>query len=298
MVVMNERPTVIAPTRLYLPSAAAGRFIKMFISRDTRRSHFTGEQQLNRFPANSYCAITWFIEGSVRLVRCAGKDVDEPLAQCVVNGCLSSPATSRCGGTHAFMAVFHPDAFHALFGIDLSSLQNRFADARQALPEDGRELVEAVLRATTDAARQELVERFVEKRAGSLNLPQWSLVRRLGNRITLAVASAMFGVGPRQLQRVALRQVGVNFQTLLRLARAERSYLTGLRQVTAGKPVDWAEHALASDYADQSHMGRDCKANTGRTPAQLARDVRTEEADWIYRLEVPLDEDSTPTRSA
>jgi hypothetical protein len=45
-------------------------------------------------------------------------------------------------------------------------------------------------------------------------------------------------------------------------------------------------------------MGRECKAHTGRTPAQLARDVLTEEADWIYRLEVPLDEDSTPTRPA
>jgi AraC-like DNA-binding protein len=285
-------------TRLYLPQGAAVRFVKMFISRDTRHSHFTGEQQLNRFPANSYCAITWFIAGSVRLVHCAGKDVDEPLAQCVINGCLSFPATSRCGGTHAFMAVFHPDAFHALFGIDLSSLQNRFADARQTLSEEGRELVEAVFAAPTDTSRQELVERFIAERAASISLPQWGLVRRLGNRITLAVASAMFGVGPRQLQRFALRQVGVNFQTWLRLVRGERSYLAGLRQHLAGKPVDWAGHALANDYADQSHMGRDCKASTGRTPARLARDVLTEEADWIYRLEVPLDEDSTPTRPA
>lgn len=288
----------MAPTRLYLPSGAAARFVKMFISRDTRHSHPSGEQQLNRFPANSYCAITWFIEGDVRLVRCAGKDVDEPLAQCVVNGCLSFPAASRCGGTHAYMAVFHPDAFHALFGIDLSSLQNRFADASDILPDDGRRLVEAVFDARADASRQELVERFIEARAASLVLPQWNFVRRIGNRLTLAMASAMFGVGPRQLQRFALRQVGVNFQTMLRLIRGERSLLTGLRQQLAGKPVDWAEHALASDYADQSHMVRDCKASTGRTPARLARDVLTEEADWIYRLEVPLDEDSTPTRPA
>lgn len=295
---MNERLPGTATVRLSMPSGAAARFVKIFIARDTRHSHLTGDGQLNRFPANPYCAITWFIEGSVRLIHCAGKDVDEPLAQCIVNGCLSHPATSRCGPTHAFMAVFHPDAFHALFGIDLSSLRDRFADARQALPEDGRELVEAVFRAPSDAARQELVERFVEERAGSLSMPQWSFVRRLGNRLTLSIASAMFGVGPRQLQRFVLRQVGVNFQTLTRLVRGERSYLAGLRQQLAGKPVDWAEHALASDYADQSHMGRECKAHTGRTPAQLARDVLTEEADWIYRLEIPFDEDSIPTRSA
>src|SRR5437868_3746903 len=142
---MNAKPSGVAPTRLYLPRGAAARFIKMFIARDTRQRRVTGEPQLNRFPANSYCALTWFLEGAVRLVHCGGKDVDEPMAQCVVNGCLSLPAASR-----------------------------------------------------------------------------------------------------------------------------------------------WAGHALATQYADQSQMGRDCKASTGRTPARLARDVLIEEADWIYRLELPL----------
>jgi hypothetical protein len=53
-------------------------------------------------------------------------------------------------------------------------------------------------------------------------------------------------------------------------------------------------------------MARDCKAQTGRTPSQLARDAACEEADWIYRLEFSdafTDEfksgdDPPPTRSA
>jgi AraC-like DNA-binding protein len=122
-------------------------------------------------------------------------------------------------------------------------------------------------------------------------------MRRQGNRLSLAMASAVMGVGPRQLQRVLLRQTGLNFQTLQRLGRSERSFLAGLRNHLSGKRTDWAGHALDTDYADQSHMARDCKANTGRTPAQLARDVLTEEADWFYRLESHLDEDSSPTRS-
>jgi AraC-like DNA-binding protein len=300
MVTMSERPSGTLPTtRLYLPSAGAAGFVRMFASRDTRHCKLTGNGLLNRFPAAAYCVLTWFLEGSARLVSCGGAEVDELQAGCTLCGCHTFPFASRnCGDTHAFMAAFYPDAFHALFGIELAPLQNRFVDARTVLPAHGRDLVDAVFAATSDGERQQLVEQYVVAHAGSTRLPPWTRMRRLGNRLSLAMASAMMGVGPRQLQRLALRQAGANFQTLLRLGRGERSFLAGLHQHRAGKQVDWAEHALAADYADQSHMARDCKANTGRTPAQLARDVLTEEADWIYRLELPLDEDNTPTRSA
>jgi hypothetical protein len=36
-------------------------------------------------------------------------------------------------------------------------------------------------------------------------------------------------------------------------------------------------------------MARECKAQTGRSPTQLVRDVEREEADWIYRLEFSED---------
>jgi AraC-like DNA-binding protein len=119
----------------------------------------------------------------------------------------------------------------------------------------------------------------------------------MGSRITLGMASAMLGIGPRQLQRLALREAGANLQTLMRLRRGERSFLRAQRMVGNGEPLALADHALACDYADQSHMARECKAQTGRTPAQLARDVLHEEADWIYRLEFADDDDTPPTRS-
>jgi hypothetical protein len=49
-------------------------------------------------------------------------------------------------------------------------------------------------------------------------------------------------------------------------------------------------------------MARECKAQTGRTPAQLVRDVMHEEADWVYRLEFANEfteeEDPPSARSA
>jgi AraC-like DNA-binding protein len=297
---MRDQPSCPSPTtRIDLPIAAAASFVRAFITRDSRHCDLRGDQELNRFPASSYCVITWFLDGSVDLVSCAGQQHHTRLARCAVSGCQTQPFTSRNRGeVRGFIAMFYPDAFHALFGIDLASLKNRFADARQILPPHGLELVEAVFQARSDSERRQLVERFILRHTQSVTIPAWTRMRRMGNRMTLKMASAILGIGPRQLQRVALREAGLNLQTLARLLRGERSYLSAQRLHLSGKQLDWADHAIASDFADQSHMARECKAQTGRTPAQLARDVQCEEADWIYRLEFPTDEDCPTTRSA
>jgi AraC-like DNA-binding protein len=297
---MRDLPSSRSPlTRVGLPSAAAGALVRAFIRRDTRGCHLAGEQLLNRFPASLHCAITWLLEGDADQVSCGGQPQHARLPRCAIAGCHTHPVTTRsCGDVHAFMAVFYPDAFHALFGIDLAQLQNRSVDARQVLPPHGVELIDAVFLAGSDDERECLVERFVLAHGPPATMTRWMRIRRTGNRITLKIASAMLGVGPRQLQRLALREAGVNLQTLIRLSRGERGFLSAQRQQMSGKPVSWADHAIASQYADQSHMARECKAQTGRTPAQLARDVQSEEADWIYRLEFPYDEDSSSSRSA
>ena len=177
-------------------------------------------------------------------------------------------------------------------------MRPRFVDARDVLPAHALALIESVFAASTDEERRRCIEAWVALRARAAVLPAWTRLRRLGGRLSLGLASAMLGVGPRQLQRGALREAGANLQTTLRLWRGERSLLRAQRQYLAGRRVAMAEHALASDYADQSHMVRECRAQTGRTPLQLARDVQLEEADWIYRLELPLEEDTPPTRPA
>jgi AraC-like DNA-binding protein len=278
-------------------------FVRGFILRDTRGCALQGDQLLNRFPASAHCVMTWFLEGGAELLSKAGGQQGQLMSGCVVSGCQTHPVVSRNrGDTHAFMAMFYPDAFQALFGIDLAPLQNRFVPAGELLPARGRELVDAVFAATSGAARQALVERCVMEHARHHKLPAWLRIRRMGKRITLGMAASVFGIGPRQLQRLALREGGANLQTLNRLRRGERSFLTAQRRHLAGQPLDWAGHALDCDYADQSHMARECKAQTGRTPAQLVRDVMHEEADWVYRLEFANEfteeEDPPSARSA
>jgi AraC-like DNA-binding protein len=292
MTIMNASSPLRSPvTRLYQPAVEVSPFVRAFIMRDTRACALEGEQLLNRFPASAHCVLTWFLEGEAELLSNAGGQQGMVLSGCVVSGCQTQPLVTRNrGDTHGFIAMFYPDAFQTLFGVDLALLQDRFLPAHEVLPARGRELVDAVFAAASNDERQALVERCVAEHAQHHTLPAWLRIRRMGSRITLGMASAMLGIGPRQLQRLAPREAGARLQTLIRLRRGERSYLTAQRRYLAGQPLDWAEHALECDYADQSHMARECKAQTGRTPARLARDVLREEADWVYRLEFSDDE--------
>jgi AraC-like DNA-binding protein len=297
--VMNAPSSPRSPvTRLYQPAVGVSPFVRAFILRDTRGSALRGDQLLNRFPASPHCLLIWFLDGEVELLHDAGGQRGTLISGCVASGCHTEPALSRSRGeVRTFMAMFYPDAFHALFGVDLALLQNRSLPVRDVLPPRALELVAAVEAATSETARQAVVERFVMEHARHHRLPAWARIRRMGSGITLGMASAMLGIGPRQLQRLALREAGARLQTLVRLRRGERSFLRAQRMVGKGEPLAMADHALACDYADQSHMARECKAQTGRTPAQLARDVLHEEADWIYRLEFADDEDTPPARS-
>jgi AraC-like DNA-binding protein len=191
------------------------------------------------------------------------------------------------------MVVFYPDAFAALFDVDLAALQNRFIPARDILPPRMLELVDSVFAAQCDAERQSNVERYIEEYGQVRQLPAWLRVRRMGSRITLAIATRILGIGARQMQRLAVRKVGTSLQTLIRLKRGEQSFLSAQRRYLTGDRPALAEHALESGYADQSHMVRECKEQTGRSPAQLARDTLEQEADWVYRLNFPDDEAPT-----
>jgi AraC-like DNA-binding protein len=303
-VIMNvSSPLPVPVNDLVRPRVDVSPFVRAFVLRDTRGCGLEGDRLLNRFPASSHCVITWFLEGGAELLSKTGGQQGVVLADCIVSGCLTQPLVSRNRGeVHSFMAVFYPDAFHALFGVDLGPLQNRCLPARDVLSPSAMTLVDAVFAAQSHCERQSIVERHVMEHMrehmrehGRHHLSAWLRIRRMGSRISLGVASRVFGIGPRQLQRLAVRETGVNLQTLVRLKRGERSFLGAQRRHVAGLPPAWAEHALACDYADQSHMARECKAQTGRTPAQLVRDVWREEADWIYRLDFPDDEDSVPS---
>lgn len=257
----------------------------MLIVRDTRGCELEGHEQLNRFPANAYCCITWMLTGEVQLVAQGASERCEMLPRHFVHGCQTRPCVSRNkGDRHSFCAVFYPDAFHALFGVDMSSIQDAFVDVSQVLPDHGMRLVDAVGNATTDAERRRIVDAFMAAHATTLGTSPWMRLRRMGVNIGLRVAGRLLGVGPRQTQRLARREGGMNVPGLSRLWRGERSLRKAREVLDRGQAVNWAAHAIDAGYADQSHLVRECKQISGRTPTQIAQQAKHDEPDWVYRL--------------
>ena len=270
---------------MWPPAARWSEHVVMFIVRDTRGCALAAHERINRFPANPYCCITWMLEGAARIVSHGDVPRDEALPAHFVHGCQTRPCVSRDeGDRHSFCVAFHPDAFHALFGVDLAVLQDAFLDAARVLPGHGVRLVEAVARAGDDDERRRIVEGFLATHATTAHASAWQRLRRLGVNVGLHVASRLLGVGPRQVQRLARREGGMSVPGLSRLWRAERSMRKVREALRRGEAIDWAGHAVDAGYADQAHLVRDCKEICGRTPTRIAQQAREDEADWFYRL--------------
>jgi AraC-like DNA-binding protein len=270
---------------MWTPAARWSEHLRMFVVRDTRGCDLDGPARLNRFPANPYCCITWLLQGQAELIAQGDSPCGRMLPQTFVAGCQTRPTVSRnLGDRLSFSAVFYPDAFHSLFGVDLAALQDAFVDASQILPAHGLQLLADVAAAPDDLQRRRIVEDFLQVHSSSLGSSPWMRLRRMGANVGLKVAARVLGVGPRQVQRLARREGGLNVPDMSRLWRSERSLKKVRETLARDQGVDWASHALEAGYADQSHLVRECKQFSGRTPGQILQQARQDEADWIYRL--------------
>ncbi|MDP1980601.1 helix-turn-helix domain-containing protein [Undibacterium sp.] len=274
-----------AQTHICPASGQAAEHVLMYLVRDTRGCHLDGLDQLNRYPATPFCCITWMLEGEVSLLQQGKTKREQRLPQIFVAGCQSQYGVSmNLGDRHSFMAVFYSDAFHALFELDLTTVQDRFVDAMGVLNSSGLGLLQAVAQADSHADRCLMIESYVAQNSSDLLNSPWSRLRKMGQNLSLRLSCSLLGVGARQVQRRVRKEAGLPLLGLSRLWRAKRSHSQVLLDLEQGHIPNWTEHASAMGYADQSHLIRDCKEVSGRSPQQLLNDAKKNESDWIYRL--------------
>jgi AraC-like DNA-binding protein len=268
------------------PASARWReHVLMYAMRDTRGCALNATDSINHFPATPYICLTWMLDGELHLQRQGDKECDQRLPKICLIGCQSRHGvTMNVGDRNSFMAVFFSDAFHALFDLDLSALQDSFVDARLSLNDEGKQLIEAVAKAEQHEQRVQLIEQFLAQHAAALALSPWPRLRRISSNLSLRIASALLGVGERQAQRRARREACMSLLSLSRLWRAKRSHSAVQLKLAQGEALNWAQHANDQAYADQSHMVKECKELTGKSPQQLVDTVKKNENYWMYRL--------------
>ena len=272
--------SMIAPRRTLVSCVPA------YIVRNTLA---TARPGFNRYPATPLCSVCWMLQGPTVVVHhsTVSQEVNAAAGNAVFSGPQPHPWTTwNAEPAHFFVAMFYPDALHALSGVDMAAQVGQFVAAGDLLGAPWQDLTPALMAAPSDAARAALVDDFLTVR--------WLAVRGradaqrgiLGDWVRrLAVQAASSGIG--RSARVAERRVkawaGLPMRTLQRMGRAEQALLAARAEQRAGR-ISWADVAADAGYADQSHLTRETRALTGMSPAALAHLMEHDDSYWMYRI--------------
>jgi AraC-like DNA-binding protein len=156
-----------------------------------------------------------------------------------------------------------------VLGVPMSELPRGPVALKDLWGASARRLVERLHDSSTTYGCFELLEQAVADRLGTTTASDGDrtvdaavrLLRRPAARVD-DVARAV-GLSPRELRRRFLVHVGYGPKGLHRVLRL-RAFL---RNAAAGASL--AACAARSGYADQSHLGRECRQLAGSTPARL-----------------------------
>jgi AraC-like DNA-binding protein len=272
--------SLIAPRRTLVSCVPA------YIVRNTLGTSGPG---FNHYPASPLCSVCWMLHGPTALVAggTAVQDVTAQAGDAVFSGPQQHPWTTwNAGPAHFFVAMFYPDALHALTGVDMAAQVGQFVPAGELLGASWQELTPALMAATSDAARTALVDDFLDARWQAVRSQADSERGVLGDWVRrLAVQAASSGIG--RSARVAERRVkswaGLPMRTLQRMGRAEQALLAARAEQQDGR-ISWADVAAGAGYADQSHLTRETRALTGLSPAALAYLMEHDDSYWMYRI--------------
>ena len=271
-------------TTLWLPRPRWSSSVYAYVARDTQGCGLEGRDRHNRFPASSFISLNWFLAGSVELLAADGEAAIRELPRWLVIGRLGPTETRNRGDLRYFGISMYPDAFTAAFGVAPQQLDGRLVDAHEVLSPEALAMFGAVAQAPDDERRMAVFEDYLAAHAAGFKASLWQAAVRSGTRLSVRLLSRLLQVGDRQTIRATRKALGVGVSDLRRFARGEAAFgELSARLKDSDKAVSLADIAAEAGYADQSHLSRECKAVTGRTPREFLRGFEGDEADWIYR---------------
>ena len=108
-------------------------------------------------------------------------------------------------------------------------------------------------------------------------------------RLSTADLAAAVGLSTRQVHRRALSHFGFGTSTLARILRFQR-FAAHANLLGAQAPRTLAELAHRAGYADQAHLGRECRQIAGMTPARFVSESFATFPDMSdpYKTAAPL----------
>lgn len=134
---------------------------------------------------------------------------------------------------------------------------------------DARRAEEALALTEDPEAQRGILETLVSRRRGLPDRRILAAVDALGRTTRTAEVAETVGVSERALRRHLVHAVGAGPKQLYRVRRFQR-FLHRL-DALAARRTSLARVAAELGYADQSHLGRECRRLSGSSPAALVR---------------------------
>ncbi|SEF31631.1 AraC-type DNA-binding protein [Amycolatopsis pretoriensis] len=128
-------------------------------------------------------------------------------------------------------------------------------------------LAEEQLASAVPEAQRGILESLVARRDGTPDRRVLAAVQALGT--ATRTSDLAVGISERSLRRHFVHAVGAGPKQLHRVRRFQR-FLRLLEPLAAGR-ASLAGVAAGLGYADQSHLGRECRRLSGSSPAALVR---------------------------
>ena len=271
------------------PPALQGAMLAL-VSRDIRGCDLDDAQRLSHFPASPIVTLSWFDGTDSGLVD--DHRGWEPFAsRVVISGSHSHPTTSWTPANgRGSMACFLPEAVPALFGVELSALQDRFLPAHAVLGPEWHPFLDALLAAPDDAAALRVLEEELGRRWRTVQGRQSERpsLRQIGRHWVQQLAWRAHEWrnthSTRQVERRIKSFSGRSLREWQSLVRTEGLFFNARERVESGQPLDLATLALDEGFSDQAHLSRVTRQICGFPPTEFAGRYLEDESFWIYRL--------------
>lgn len=274
-------------TALFVPRLSLASCTRGYVIRNTLDAPPMSEpQRQNHFPATSHCTITWFIQGENTRAGIGESALAIPHGPILFGGPFSLPSWSyNPEPVDVFMLILMPGALHLLTGIDVAAYTDRLAAFDDVFDAEWREMGRRMQEAPSHGRRVALIEEFLE--------PRWQAARPRNGLHTGWFRDYLIGLalhavvsdwarGARQLERRIKTWTGLPMRRLLGLHRSERAFHEAHAAMQSGT-LSWSEVADAAGFADQAHLCRETRKNTGLTATELKWCVENVESYWAYR---------------
>lgn len=192
--------------------------------------------------------------------------------KCFVIGQLTRPLEIEpTGKTGIFSVRFHPNGFLPFTTIPIKEMENTAVSLEKLFGQNGQEIEQQILTASSTAERIKLIEVFLLNRLTdneTIDRIVKSTVETIltaNGQLTIDELSKQTNINRRQLERKFSSAIGLSPKQLSKTIRLQAT----LKMLLNKKFTSLTALAYENEYYDQAHFIKDFKELTGFTPKEF-----------------------------